>query len=563
MVSRSVGKTLSLAALTDTDRDEVLIMTEPDADKVELDRDLLAQVFRLAPDLLAVASFDGRFLVVNPAWHATLGWAESELLGVPFIDFVHPDDVESTLSESTAMTERGSTKFVNRYRCRDGSYRWLEWVSEPRPDEGRIYTIARDITDRVDAETALRATKRRYRLLLENLPDAMVVLADNDQKCVYLAGGAIAKAGIRAEDYIGRNLHDIYEPYGDRRHELLERHLDAAAGNASSFDLHSAITGEDYHVSIVPLLDDAAPGGSMLVATNISERFRRERQLAVASEQLRQTIEHSPIGMALVDLDGRFMTANAALSDIVGYSEAELMELTFQDITHPDDLDADLAYVQQLLDGTIPAYRMEKRYFHADGHVVWIQLSGSIVRDSDGAPVHFIAQIEDISQRKQREDDLTWRAQRDGLTGMLNRAVFDHDLERFCDTARTGDRSALLLVDLDGFKEVNDGAGHAVGDALLREVAAAIMRRARSTDRCYRLGGDEFAVIIPGTSEQPGSLVAALKHAVEGASVQHAGSDWQVRASVGVAAIDGSPADGVFAAADERMYADKRSFVRT
>ncbi len=537
----------------------MLEVTEIPRDIFELDADVLARVFRLAPDMLAIASFDGTFLAVNPAWEATLGWKESDLLGHPFLGFVHPDDVDATMSESESMEDRGSSKFVNRYRCRDDSYRWLEWISEPRPEEGVIYAIARDITDRVDAETALRVTHRRYQLLLENLPDAIVVMADADLRCLYLAGGALTKVGIRSEDHLGSTLHDLYEGYGDRRQELLDRHLDASAGISSSFDLHSAVTDEDYQVSIVPLPDADTPGGSMLVATNISERCRNERELAVAIERVSQTIEHSPIGMALVALDGSFMSANAALCDIVGYSEDELTRLTFQDITHPEDLDLDLAYVKQLLDGAIPAYRMEKRYFHASGRVVWIQLSGSIVRDGRGVPVHFIAQIEDISQRKLEEIALTHRAQRDGLTGLLNRTEFDRHLELFSDAARTGVQSTLLVVDLDGFKDLNDSAGHAAGDALLRSVARAITGRARSTDHCYRIGGDEFAVIVSGTSSAPATLATQFKQVIEGAGIEHGGRHWQVGASIGVAPVDGRPAADVFATADRRMYDAKRA----
>ncbi|MCU1369773.1 MAG: diguanylate cyclase/phosphodiesterase with sensor(s) [Ilumatobacteraceae bacterium] len=525
---------------------------------VELDVEVLAGMFRLAPDLLAIASFDGTFIAVNPAWEATLGWLESEIVGRPFVGFVHPDDVEATLRECNAMDERGSAKFVNRYRCRDGSYRWLEWVSQPRPDEGRIYAIARDITERVDAESALQVTKRRYEALLENLPQTMVVLADADMRCVFMAGGALTRAEVRVEDYHGRPLHDIYEAYGDRRQDLLDRHADAAAGTPSSFDVRSTVSGEHYHLSVVPLLEDAAEGASMLVATNISERHRREHQLAVASEQLHQTIEHSPIGMAIVDLDGRFASANAALCEIVGYSETDLATLTFQNLTHPDDLDTDLAFVQQLVDGSIPAYRMEKRYFHKSGRIVWVQLSVSCVRDSQGVPLHFIAQIEDITQRKRREVDLAHRAQRDGLTGLLNRATFDQDLEMFSAAARAGDPSTLLLVDLDRFKEVNDGGGHAAGDALLRKVADAIAGRARSTDRCYRLGGDEFAVILPGRSaDQSTSVATELERLIEETAVEHGGLTWKVGASIGAASVDGQPGAAVLAAADHRMYAKK------
>lgn len=132
------------------------------------------------------------------------------------------------------------------------------------------------------------------------------------------------------------------------------------------------------------------------------------------SEQtFRNALENAPIGMALVGLDGRWLMVNRALCEIVGYDGAELFGLTFQDITHPDDLDSDLAHVQELLRGESESYRMEKRYIHKDGTEVWIQLSASIVRTAQGQPLYFIAQIENIAPRKQSE------AERDRLLRSL------------------------------------------------------------------------------------------------------------------------------------------------
>jgi PAS domain S-box-containing protein len=110
--------------------------------------------------------------------------------------------------------------------------------------------------------------------------------------------------------------------------------------------------------------------------------------------------------MAIVALDGRWLRVNKSLCEIVGYAEAELLQKTFQDITHPDDLDTDLALVRELIDGRRRVYQMEKRYFHRDGHSVWIRLTASLVRDLAGAPLHAVAQIEDIMERKQLEKNL-------------------------------------------------------------------------------------------------------------------------------------------------------------
>ena len=132
----------------------------------------------------------------------------------------------------------------------------------------------------------------------------------------------------------------------------------------------------------------------------------RTVELAASEERFRHAFEFAGIGMAIVALDGRWLRVNKSLCEIVGYAGAELLQKTFQDITHPDDLDTDLALLRDLIDGRRRFYQMEKRYFHRDGHIVWIRLTASLVRDSAGAPLHIIAQIEDIMERKQLEKNL-------------------------------------------------------------------------------------------------------------------------------------------------------------
>jgi PAS domain S-box-containing protein len=162
----------------------------------------------------------------------------------------------------------------------------------------------------------------------------------------------------------------------------------------------------------------------------IWERRRAEEGWRESREQFTSAFHDAAIGMALAGTDGQWLQVNRALCDLVGYTEQELLATNFQAITHPDDLEADLAYVTQLLAGEIPTYQMEKRYFHKLGHIVWIQLNVSLVHDADGRPVHFIGQIQDVTDRNRVAADL--RESEARLQAILDNSptlIFLKDLE--------------------------------------------------------------------------------------------------------------------------------------
>ncbi len=131
-----------------------------------------------------------------------------------------------------------------------------------------------------------------------------------------------------------------------------------------------------------------------------------DRAIEEAEERFANAFEEAPIGMALVGLDGSFLRVNRALPEIVGRNAEELLALTFQDITHPDDLDADLELVRQVIAGELRTYRLEKRYLRADGEQVWVMLSVSLVRNDAGEPLYFVSQVEDVTERRRSEDAL-------------------------------------------------------------------------------------------------------------------------------------------------------------
>lgn len=264
--------------------------------------------------------------------------------------------------------------------------------------------------------------------------------------------------------------------------------------------------------------------------------------------------DNAPIGIAVVGLDGTFQRVNQALCRICGYDERSLVGLKFQDITHPDDLHSDLNEATRLLHGEINSYQMDKRYYAVDGHLIWIHLSASLVRDPDGQPVHFIAHIEDISARKRDEEMLRLQATRDTLTGVLNRSRFEEELARYERLARSHsyqDEAAVFMIDLDGLKQVNDQDGHAAGDDYLKSVAHIIGRRLRLSDVFARIGGDEFAALLPHTSAEQARKVA--ENLADLVREKSRGS-----VSIGVGMVSPGQVENVLERADRAMYRAKQ-----
>ncbi|KTC79823.1 putative regulatory protein [Legionella cherrii] len=245
------------------------------------------------------------------------------------------------------------------------------------------------------------------------------------------------------------------------------------------------------------------------VSTDITQRKINEDVLRESEERFHSVFEAAAIGMAIVDINGRFVQVNKALCQLVGYTSDELLKKTFIDITHPDDLETDLGYVKQLLDGTLSSYQLEKRYSHKDGRIIWILLTGSVVHDTNKKVKYFIAQIMDITQQKSLITKLEQHANQDFLTGLNNRRYFIEQAElEFQRARRMKYNIAILMVDIDYFKKVNDMNGHKVGDLVLQHFSTFLKQDLRSTDLVGRIGGEEFAIILPNILEKNAVEVA-------------------------------------------------------
>jgi diguanylate cyclase (GGDEF)-like protein/PAS domain S-box-containing protein len=303
-----------------------------------------------------------------------------------------------------------------------------------------------------------------------------------------------------------------------------------------------------------------------LLERRLDERETAERARATAEKRFRTAFAQAPIGMALIELDGRFLQVNKALAEITGYAVGDLLAVPSGELTHPEDRRADEMALAFMRNGTMQVHDVEKRYLQAGGSVAWVSVHTTLIRDENGEPAYFLSQIQDITTRRKYESRLQYMADHDPLTGLLNRRAYERILaEHLAQGERYGHEGAVLLLDLDEFKQVNDTLGHCAGDDLIVRVGTALAERLRGTDTVARLGGDEFAILLPkGGREEAEQVASALLQAIsaERAARGPKGRARPISASIGVAPLSGAQgttADEALINADLAMYDAKEA----
>jgi diguanylate cyclase (GGDEF)-like protein/PAS domain S-box-containing protein len=403
----------------------------------------------------------------------------------------------------------------------------------------------------------------------EDLPDALIMVFDAELRLILAAGHALGRKGNSLVYREGRPIAGAFPKDLWRQIEPLCR--SALDGDTRSRKIETADGRHRLAIDVGPLslstaAAPAAIAGGVAVVLDMSVPKHPDGAGDHPSEHFEQVFERTPIGTGLLDQNGRWVLVNQALCDITGYTSDELIGRRFADITHPSDVGSDTTRRRQLLVGEISAYQIEKRYFNAAGETMSAILSISLVRDRTDEPLHFVVQIQDISERKRLEEHLRHLADHDPLTGLRNRRLFEHDLRlQIGRCRRYGEQAALMVIDLDGFKQVNDCHGHKVGDDALKAVARTLTRRLRTTDLVARLGGDEFAVLLPHMDLQGTEIVAEdLVKVIGACSVDTGDTVVHLAGSVGFALIDERTAsdEAALVEADRAMYAAKHTRAR-
>ncbi|PSM30986.1 hypothetical protein BVG81_007705, partial [Haliangium sp. UPWRP_2] len=417
-------------------------------------------LFDQAADSIFIADLGGRLTDVNATACKMLGYGRQELVGKTLFDIIPPDDVPRLAATREYLLSPGTVQVAEWTQLnKDGTPIPVEVSAKILPD-GRWLAFVRDIRERKRLADELRASENKFRTLAEAMPQ-IVWITRPDGWNIYFNQQWVKYTGLTLEESYGHGWNTPFHPEDRQRAWDAWQH---AVQTDGVYSLECRLRRADGHyrwwlIRGVSLHDESGKVINWFgTCTDVDDIKRTEEalrqardetesaneKLRASEERFRLTIDEAPIGMALVSLDGHFVRVNRALCDIVGYSPAELAQFTFHDITHPDDLEADIALAGQLARGEIPRYQLEKRYLRKDGTSVDIMLSSSILRDLEGAPLYYIAQIEDITERKRAEVAL--RGSEERLNLALDSAQMGFwDLDLISDTAIRSLRHAQIF----------------------------------------------------------------------------------------------------------------------
>ena len=423
--------------------------------------------------------------------------------------------------------------------------------------------VGRRAARTVDQVTVLlERNEARFRAMVRDSNDIMAIV-DPRGRLVYASPATERILGLDIEPLIGSDVFDLIHA-DDRQIAVDGFDLTRKGKEADRVELrlhHADGSWRVMEAVATNLLDDPAVEGIVISARDLTERRHAEAELREAQERFRSAFEYAPIGMALTSLDGRLFRVNRALVQILGRGESELLASSMLDLSHPDDRERCRESMARLFAGQTSSCQLEQRYLHHDGHPVWVSVSASLVRDVNGQPLYLVTQIEDIAERRASGEALAHQAIHDPLTGLPNRLQFVERLDRELTRAnQRHERIAVLFLDLDRFKLVNDSLGHSAGDRLLVAVADRLSATMGPTDVVARFGGDEFTILCHNvTSEETAELVAERLAQAIAKPVALMEGEVFVTASVGIA-LSGGAADTpetLVSNADAAMYRAK------
>jgi diguanylate cyclase (GGDEF)-like protein/PAS domain S-box-containing protein len=533
--------------------------------------------FRALAESSAAAIYvfrDERFVMVNPAMEALTGYSVEELMSMEGFEHIHPDHRSQVIERSSARGrgEDVSPRYELKLLTKSGEVRWADFTARDVLFDGEACIVgsAFDITERKRMEEELKERERLWRTMVETSPDGIAttslegVVTSVSKRCMEMCGYE------DAEEMIGRNMFEFVDP---EWHEKARYYLDEMMkGNYTGPAEYLMVRGDGsrfYVEANAEVLRDASgkPAGFFFVERDITDRKLAEDALRESEAKYRFLTESMKDVIWTLDVETlRFLYVSPSVEHLRGYSPEEVMAEPLDAALTPESaalvrrrLEEGMEKFKKSESLTTPTfYSEEVEQPCKDGSSVWTEVVTTYWRNPQSGRIEIHGVTRDISERKAVEAKIAFMAQHDPLTGLPNRAFFTDRLERaLAASKRNGNRTALMFLDLDRFKPVNDTYGHAVGDVLLQHAAARMTSCLRESDTVGRIGGDEFVVLLPLAEREDDALTVAkkLQNALK-APFEIEGRSLEVSCSIGIALYPEDGLDEIELAknADTAMY---------
>ena len=581
----------------------------------------LDSYFNNSLDLFCIGEVAGSLRKVNPRWTDVLGYAVGELEGKPLLNFVHPDDQEQTRSMLARLAQQQSVaSFTNRIRHKDGSYRSIEWVV--RPHNRIFFAAARDITEREERESEIRFLNRIYSTLSET--NQLIVRCQDETTLfesicrIAVEFGGMKLAWIGKEEQSTARIKPVAS-YGERTHYLPQiatsSRADSPEGRGpvgiafregkttyvNDFERDPRLAyWREHHgpqwawgsMASIPVRREGKPYAVLSFYDTVAHSFTgkildvlREMALDIEYALVRLDLEahkrradaelrvaaiafESQEAMLVTDAKGNILRVNGAFTKTTGYTQDEVLGRNPSLLQSGRHSKAFFAQMWEQLTST-GRWQGEVWDKRKSGEIYPKWLGISTVYSPNGEVSHFVGSFTDISERKEAAAAISRLAYYDSLTELPNRQLMmDRLKQALLSSARSGTYGALLFLDLDRFKTINDTLGHVEGDKLLQEAAQRLRTCVREEDTVARFGGDEFVVLLEnleGPRERAAVLAKGIGDKLLAALAQPyrlRSKEYSCSASIGVVLWRGGPTADVhelLKRSDMAMYEAKKA----